>query len=520
MCGITFYLTNNAESMMDPECALRHRGPEQIGSYTDDKVSMYFNRLAINDVENGNQPLQLNDSMLICNGEIFNYKQLVDEFSFTMKTGSDCEVILHLYEFLKTNNDNEYNVISKLCNMLDGEFSFCLYDKTLKLVYFARDPFGVRPLFYDTENYSFASEAKAFFKTINVKQFPPGNFAILSDFNRFSSVLPYHAEIGSKQISFDNENIVLKNIHEIFTKAVKKRVMSERNICALLSGGLDSSLVCGILSKFVPKLKTFSIGMKGSPDLDNAKKVAEHIRSDHTTIELTKTEFIDAITNVIRTIESYDTTTVRASVGNYLVAKYISEHTDCKVVFNGDYSDEVCGGYKYFKNCTNPIDFHEECTRLVKDIHYFDSLRSDRTISNFGLEARVPFADKDFVSYYLSINPLMRMSHDKIEKYLLRKAFEVHEDNILPHDVLWRPKEAFSDGISPENDSWADILQKHISNLVDDKDFKNSNFKLKETYYYHSIYKKYYDGDLIPYLWMPRFCDTSVNNDPSARKLS
>jgi asparagine synthase (glutamine-hydrolysing) len=155
----------------------------------------------------------------------------------------------------------------------------------------------------------------------------------------------------------------------------------------------------------------------------------------------------------------------------------------------------------------------------VSDIHYYDSLRSDRTISHFGLEARVPFADKDFVSYYLSINPLMRMSNTKIEKYLIRKAFDEHEPNILPDDILWRHKEAFSDGVSPENDSWADILKKHVSFRVDENEFRKSEFKLKETFYYYSIYKNYYDDGLIPYLWMPKFCDTDLNDDPSARKL-
>ena len=519
MCGITFCLTSNVESLLDPECALHHRGPEQFASYSDGMVSMFFNRLAINDVENGIQPMKLNNSVLICNGEIFNHRALMIEHDFKMNSNSDCEIILHLYESLKMNPTNAYHVISNVCNMIDGEFSFCLYDKDLKTVFFARDPYGVRPLFYDTESYSFASEAKAFFKTTCVKQFQPGHFAILSEYSTLSPILPYGPALGSKQFEFDNETYVLSTIHAIFTKAVQKRVMSERNVCALLSGGLDSSLVCALLSKFVPNLKTFSIGMKGSPDLDYAKKVAEHIQSDHTSIELTQSEFIDAIPIVIRTIESYDTTTVRASVGNYLVAKYIAEHSDCKVVFNGDYADEVCGGYKYFRNSTNPIEFHEECCRLVSDIHYYDSLRSDRTISHFGLEARVPFADKDFVSYYLSINPLMRMSNTKIEKYLIRKAFDEHEPNILPDDILWRHKEAFSDGVSPENDSWADILKNHVSFRVDENEFRKSEFKLKETFYYYSIYKNYYDDDLIPYLWMPKFCDTDLNDDPSARKL-
>jgi len=520
MCGILFCLKQFPNTK--DHNVLKHRGPEDTSKFENEHVQMVFNRLKINDTsEKGNQPMWFHENVLICNGEIFNHKWLSTTYGFKMNSDSDCEVILHLYNHFKCNDENTniYEIISKVCESLDGEFAFTLYDTKHDFVFFARDRYGVRPLFFDTNTYSFASEAKAFITTKTVKQFPPGHFAILSNYTHLSYLFPYVNTIGSTKFILDDEETILINIKNLFEKSVEKRMMSDRNICALLSGGLDSSLVCSILAKKQPGIKTFSIGMKGSPDLKFARMVAEHIKSDHTTIELDKKDFLEAIENVIRTIESYDTTTVRASVGNYLIAKYISSNSDCKVVFNGDYSDEVCGGYKYFKNCTDPNLFHEECCRLVKDICYFDSLRSDRTISQFGLEARVPFADNAFVEYYLSIHPVLRMSNHRIEKYMLRKAFDDEIDPLLPSSVLWREKEAFSDGVSIETESWSDVLTSYVEDLVEQKEFEKSKFQLKETFYYYSIYTKYFDGNLIPYLWMPKFCDDKII-DPSARKLS
>ena len=302
--------------------------------------------------------------------------------------------------------------------------------------------------------------------------------------------------------------------------------MSDKEICSLLSGGLDSSLVASIVSeKLGPnKLKTFAIGIKGSPDLKYAQMVADHIKSIHHSIELTEKQFLEAIEEVIIAIESYDTTTVRASVGNYLVSKYIKENTDCKVIFNGDYADEVCGGYKYFKKTMSDTDFHNECVRLVNDIHFFDCLRSDRSISNNGLEARVPFADKDFVNFYLSIRPGLRMSYDKIEKYMLRKAFM--NDNLLPEEILWRQKEAFSDGVTAETRSWYEIIQEFVNTQMTDEYFEENKNKyhhntpvLKESFYYREIFEKHYGGfdNVIPYFWMPKWCGDMT--DPSAREI-
>lgn len=517
MCGISFYL-NKFKNIIDN--SLSHRGPDNYNTWNDDFVTMQFNRLMINDLtENANQPIIHDGCVLICNGEIFNHIELRDYHGFQTKSNSDCEIIIHMYLYLKNKYNSIYLIIDLLCNALDGEFAFCLYDTVNKFVFFARDPFGVRPMFYDLLNFSFASELKAFEDHTNVVQFPPRHFALLNDYSDFA-IFPYDI-IAYNKFNYDSHADILNNIRTLFTKAVVKRLMSDRNVCALLSGGLDSSLVASIVAKNIPyKLKTFSIGLKGSPDLHYAKIVAQHINSDHTSIELEKSDFLNAIEEVIRAIESYDTTTVRASVGNYLVSKYIKENTDCIVVFNGDYADEVCGGYKYFKQCHDPSAFHDECCRLVKDICYYDSLRSDRSISTHGLEARVPFADKDFVHYYLSIYPLLRMSFNQIEKNMLRKAFD--GTDLLPNEILWRNKEAFSDGVSHQSESWSDIVKTFVDTQVTDEEFhqhNRMNFKLKETYYYHKLFSKYYKNDkIIPYLWMPKFCDENVI-DPSARKL-
>ena len=278
--------------------------------------------------------------------------------------------------------------------------------------------------------------------------------------------------------------------------------------------------------KIKNKLKTFSIGIKGSTDLEYAKNVADYIESDHHTIECTEEDFLKTIPEVIYNIESYDTTTVRASVGNYLVAKYIKENTDIVVVFNGDGSDEQ-SGYKYLRNAPNKKEFHKECLKLLNNIQYFDVLRSDRSVSSkWSLEARTPFLDKEFVQYYMTIDPKLKMYGDNglIEKYLLRKAFSGH--NIIPDEVLWRPKEAFSDGCSSEERSWHKIIQEHVDKLITDDEFNINKQKykinpplLKESYFYRKIFDSYFPGkaNVIPYFWLPNWSDEI---DPSARELS
>ena len=554
MCGIFSYiykLKNSDDDMnsyydqklLENFNRISKRGPDNTQCRMENNVFLGFHRLSINDIsESGNQPMVLNDYYLICNGEIFNHQKIIDEYGFKTKSKSDCEVILHLYSYLieKISEDNSdpYNdVMNILCNKLDGEFSFVLYDSMRNYIYVARDPYGVRPLFIGTTSNNdivFSSELKGLNNLVeSAKQFEPGSYMVIGNnipqlklevtHNKYHNIQLFDHIVNNDLIT---ENEILESLNNFFREAVYKRMMSDKEICSLLSGGLDSSLVASIVSeKLGPnKLKTFAIGIKGSPDLKYAQMVADHIKSVHHSIELTEEQFLEAIEEVIIAIESYDTTTVRASVGNYLVSKYIKENTDCKVIFNGDYADEVCGGYKYFKKTISDMEFHNECVRLVNDIHFFDCLRSDRSISNNGLEARVPFADKDFVNFYLSIRPGLRMSYDKIEKYMLRKAFM--NDNLLPEEILWRQKEAFSDGVTAETRSWYEIIQEFVDTQMTDEYFEENKNKykhntpvLKESFYYREIFEKHYEGfdNVIPYFWMPKWCGDMT--DPSAREI-
>jgi len=544
MCGIFLYIqklkeieAKQKEKIEESFHKLKNRGPDNYKLIEKEQMMMGFHRLCIIDrSELGNQPFEYKNLNLICNGEIFNYKEIIEEFKFKCVSQSDCEVILHLYNFYKQNsNDNE--IMYKLCNKLDGEFAFCLYDDDTKKTFISRDPFGVRPLFYthDSLNYLiFASEMKGLYDlskdNLNqIRQFRPGNFMIYD--NKTEMITSYNKYIKDllliEKVDHKVEEI-LKNINKIFREAVYKRIMSDREICCLLSGGLDSSLVASIVcSKFEPNtVKTYSIGLKGSPDLYYSQIVADHIKSNHTIIELTEEDFLNSIEETIKVIESYDITSVRASVGNYLVSKYIKDNSECKVVFNGDYSDEVLGGYIYFNKCDDKDEFNIETKRLVTDICYFDSLRSDRSVSQNGLEARVPFADKTFIEYIFSINPELKLAktNDYVEKYLLRKAFS--EDNLLPNEILWRHKEAFSDGVSSQKRSWYQIIQDYVNTKITDEEFNSNknNFLInkpmtKEAYYYRKIYNKYYKNtdQVIPYYWLPKYSDGAT--DPSARTL-
>ena len=347
--------------------------------------------------------------------KIYNYKKIIKKYNFKMKSESDCEVILHLYNKLG---------IEKTLKELDGVFAFCIYDKNKDLMLAGRDPFGVRPAFLGISSRSeilIGSEIKAI-KDLSstITPLPPGTWWQSDDPQKLN--IYYFYDYKVKNINKDG---ILKDTERLLSESVIKRLMSEREIGCLLSGGLDSSLIAGLVSKYSSQtnLNTFSIGLNGSPDLKYAQIVADYIGSNHHSVKLTQDDFLNAIEEVIYNIESYDTTTVRASIGNYLISKYIRDNTDVKVVFNGDGADEVCMGYVYNKNAPSEKDFFDENVRLLKEIHYFDVLRSDRSISSNGLEARTPFLDKNFVNHYMSIDPKLKMfGKNKLpEKYLLRK---------------------------------------------------------------------------------------------------
>ena len=530
MCGILFYLGTSLNVKYDLDISmnlLKLRGPDnnKILTICDNKT-MGFSRLSINDLsDNGNQPLIKDDNYyLICNGEIYNHtdlKQQNDEFMCTMKSKSDCEIIIHMCE--------KYG-IEHTCSKLDGVFSFILYDKKKNTIYISRDPYGVRPLFigYTKENElllcSEMKPIKHLCKTI--EPFKPGHYCIIKDDVIDIDYKKYHNY--DFKFNTHSEEQIKENIRQLLTNAVDKRLMSDRPIGSLLSGGLDSSLISALTARsFAPyTLNTFSIGMKGSTDLKYAKIAADHIKTHHHNIELSIDKFLNAIEETIFMIESYDITTVRASVGNYLVGKYIKENTDCKVIYNGDGSEEIMGSYLWLSNIDNEADFYKENYKLLTEIHYYDVLRSDRSISDNGLEPRVPFLDKEFVNYVMSIPPKYKMfGNGKIEKKILRDAF--NKTNLLPKEVLYRKKEAFSDGVSSTEKSLFEIIQDKLEKTISDEEFEREKLKYthntphtKEALYYRQIFEQHFNGysNVIPHFWMPnpKWCNVS---DPSARIL-
>jgi asparagine synthase (glutamine-hydrolysing) len=550
------------------------RGPEMSKLETSYmKMVLGFHRLAINGLNNiSNQPIVINDIILICNGEIYNYKFLYESIGIKPNTDSDCEVIIHLY--LKYG-------IEQTLTMLDGVFSFILYDNRISSdlnnkVYIARDPLGVRPLYYLKNNnkndkynsfnlYGFASELKCleYFYNCNrnnytLEQFKPGTYSIFNLSNIVNSVwepiengenIPYY--IPSFSHNWLNNEFETTLADSLYSKistylniAVEKRCLTtERPIACLLSGGLDSSLITALVNNYLKKndkmvkLETYSIGLKGSEDLKYARIVSDYLGTNHNEIIVTEEVMFDSIPEVIKAIESYDTTTVRASIGNYLLGKYISKFSDAKVIFNGDGSDELLGGYLYMNKCPDNVEFDKECRRLLKDIYLFDVLRSDKSISSNGLEPRTPFLDRNFVNFILSIPPKYRNHNNSsicgtnvfngfIEKYLLRESFSKSNfknyegKQILPDEILWRKKEAFSDGVSSQGRSLYKILQEKIANKLNNETGMNYEADIEiEKDYYKSLFSLYYPNceSIVPYYWMPKYIEST---DPSARTLS
>jgi len=608
MCGI-FTLLNNNEHLFSKDFIKQQfikgksRGPESSKlEHIFIKTLFGFHRLAINGLnDKSNQPFQIDNICLICNGEIYNYKQLYKMMNITPETDSDCEVILHLYK--------KYGIEQTL-TMLDGVFAFVLCDyrnssidnsNLVNKIYVARDPYGVRPLYYlspiedSVQNimlYGFSSELKCLskFSELNedkyqtnqnkrnkykIEQFTPGTYSefvlsnkVLSQWRPIKTNIAFHIpcfpfqlyenlnitqtsnqssifNVNSESYSIVNQMSYCVEIQKKLVEAVNKRcITTERPVACLLSGGLDSSLITALVNEFQKKntpdkpLETYSIGLEGSVDLFYARKVADYLKTNHTEIIVTEQEMFEVIPELIQTIESYDTTTVRASIGNYLLGKYISKHSDAKVIFNGDGSDELCGGYLYMNHCPDVIEFDCETRRLLKDIHLFDVLRSDRSISSNGLEPRTPFLDRSFTNYYLSIPPQYRFHkvNNQCEKYLLRRSFSrdiftnINGNQLLPDEILWRRKEAFSDGVSCQGRSLFEILQEKIADKLNQENESLSNLKENmikpkyevnietEKYYYKKIFDEFYSNQesILPYFWMPKYTDAK---DPSARTL-
>uniref|UniRef100_A0AAR2JHB3 Asparagine synthetase [glutamine-hydrolyzing] n=2 Tax=Pygocentrus nattereri TaxID=42514 RepID=A0AAR2JHB3_PYGNA len=553
MCGI--WALFGSDECLSVQCTsamkIAHRGPdafrfENVNGFT--SCCFGFHRLAIVDQLYGMQPLRVKKFpyLFLCyNGEIYNHKRLRDHFEFDYQTHMDGEILLHLYDRFG---------VEKMATLLDGVFAFILLDVANRKVFLGRDTYGVRPMFKlltDDGFLAVCSEAKgltqithSMSEPVKITPFPPGHFEIFDlqpngkvksvKMDRFHCCTdePKHAVYDSAEAlgkGFALET-VKANIRILFENAVRKRLMAHRRIGCLLSGGLDSSLVAATLVKLAKEqelqypIQTFSIGACDSPDAIAARKVAAHIDSEHHEVNFTPEEGIKALEEVIVHLESYDITTVRASVGMYLVSKFIRKTTDSVVIFSGEGSDELTQGYIYFHKAPSPKAAAEDSVRLMKELYMFDVLRADRTTAAHGLELRVPFLDHRFSAYFLSLPPEMRVPKDGVEKHLLRESFKGL--NLIPDEILWRRKEAFSDGMTSAKKSWYAILQDHIESEVNDsqlekaaKLYPHNTPTTKEGYYYRQVFEKHYPGrsDWISHYWMPRWIKAT---DPSARTLS
>ncbi|MBB1323783.1 asparagine synthase B [Shewanella sp. SR43-8] len=479
---------------------LRHRGPDWSGVYADDQAILAHERLSIVDVDHGAQPLISFDGNLVLavNGEIYNHKQLKAQLGekYQYKTNSDCEVILSLYQ--------EYG-----CDFLDklnGIFAFVLYDKAKGTYLIGRDHMGIIPLYtgHDASgNFYVASEMKALMPVCKtVAEFYPGQYLYSAD----GQPTQYYQRDWRDFDAVKDNPASIEKLREALEAAVKRQLMSDVPYGVLLSGGLDSSVISAITQTYAkhriendgetgawwPQLHSFAVGLAESPDLVAAQKVADAIGTIHHPIVYTFQEGLDAIKEVIYHLETYDVTTIRAATPMYLMARKIKA-MGIKMVLSGEGADELFGGYLYFHKAPNAQAFHEELVRKLDKLHLFDCLRANKAMAAWGLEARVPFLDKEFIDVAMRINPEAKMSKDgRIEKHILRQAFE-HK---LPKEVVWRQKEQFSDGVGY---SWIDGLKAHAAVNVDDVQFANAKFRFpyntpesKEAYFYRSFFEEFF----------------------------
>jgi asparagine synthase (glutamine-hydrolysing) len=461
MCGL-IYLSGYKE---EKEIAMKslhrilHRGPDAVNLISSNDKWLGFSRLSIIDLSsNGNQPFEKDSVSYLCNGEIYNFKEIKKKYTkFLFKSRSDCEVLIPLFE---------RGGIKEVVRSIDGEFAFVIYDQKSGQVFAARDAMGIRPLFYGISKKDgqvcFASEAKCLVETcLDIHPFPPGHYYELGEIKQFIDLSVV------EEFNNDTHTQIYRNIREKLVSGVVKRMHADCEVGYLLSGGLDSSLVCSIAAKHSAKpIKTFGIGMsEDAIDLKYAKEVADHIGSDHTEVIITREEVLSSLTEVVKSLESWDITTIRASLGMYLICKYIKEKTDIKVLMTGEVSDEIFG-YKYTDYAPSPLEFQKEAAKRVKELYIYDVLRADRCISAHSLEARVPFSDTDFVQYVMAINPEKKMNTYGQGKYILRKAFE---GDYLPDSILYREKAAFSDAVGH---SLVDCIKEYAETLYTENEYK------------------------------------------------
>lgn len=509
MCGIVcaFDLKEDSQALrpklLEMSKKVRHRGPDWSGIYADEKAILAHERLAIVDPASGKQPLLSPDGKLVlaANGEIYNHRELRKQFegNYAFKTQSDCEVILALYQEKGPAFLDEMN----------GIFGFAIYDTERDEYFIARDHMGIIPLYMGWDKngtFYVASELKALEGTCTkIELFPPGHYL----HSRQGELVRWYSRDWMEYEAVKENRTSINDIKEALEAAVHRQLMSDVPYGVLLSGGLDSSVTSAIAKKYSqkriesddtkeawwPQLHSFSVGLEGSPDLEAAQKVADHIGTVHHEIKFTIQEGLDAIKDVIYNLETYDITTVRASTPMYLMARVIKS-MGIKMVLSGEGADELFGGYLYFHKAPSPKDFHEETVRKLDKLHMYDCLRANKSLAAWGIEGRVPFLDKEFMDVAMRINPKDKMINgERMEKWVVRKAFEEY----LPESVAWRQKEQFSDGVGY---SWIDTLKELVEEQVTDEQLINARFRFpiqtpttKEEYYYRAIFEGHFPSD-------------------------
>ena len=547
MCGIVcaFDLKQTSESLrpqiLEMSKAIRHRGPDWSGVFNNDNAIMAHERLAIVDPASGKQPLFSPDKKLVlaANGEIYNHRELRQQFesNYDFQTQSDCEIILALYK--------EKGV--HFLDDLNGIFGFAIYDVEQDAYLIARDHMGIIPLYIGWDKngtFYVASELKALESICSkIELFPPGHYLQSKD----QKFVKWYNRDWIEYDAVKENTTSIKDIKEALEAAVHRQLMSDVPYGVLLSGGLDSSVTSAIAKKYAqkrvesgdtteawwPQLHSFSVGLEGSPDLAAAQKVADHIGTVHHEIKFTIQEGLDAIKDVIYNLETYDTTTIRASTPMYLMARVIKS-MGIKMVLSGEGADELFGGYLYFHKAPNAKEFHQETVRKLEKLHMYDCLRANKSLAAWGIEGRVPFLDKEFMDVAMRINPQDKMINgERMEKWVVRKAFE----DMLPESVAWRQKEQFSDGVGY---SWIDTLKELVEQEISDEQMQNAHFRFpvqtplnKEEFYYRTIFESHFPSEAAA-LCVPQepsvACSTKIAlewdeafknmNDPSGRAVA
>ena len=511
MCGLTVRpLKNRVQKSL-----IQYRGPDFTNSLEIGDYEFYFNRLAIMDTSAaGNQPFESPNFVVVCNGEIYNFRKLKQENPYPYASHSDCEVLLPLLE---------QETLSQVCQKLDGEFAFVAFDKKNNKLLAARDPMGIRPLFYGytpEKKIAFASEAKALLGVCEkIHPFPPGHYF---DGEQILAYAKLYENPGGKHTNLPE---ILENIKRFLIDGVTKRLDADVPIGFLLSGGLDSSLVCAIAKKYSDqKLVTFAIGLDHNPiDLRYAKQMADYLGSDHHEVIFSQKDIEEILPTIVWVTETWDITTIRASLPMYLLCKHIKTHSNIKVLLTGEISDELFG-YKYTDFAPSALEFQKESCKRIQELYMYDVLRADRCISSNSLEARVPFSDTNFIQYVMDIDPELKLNKYNKGKYLLRKSFEGLD--FMPEEILWREKAAFSDAVGH---GMVDCLQQIAEARYTDAEFaqkasQSSSPKppSKEALLYRELFLEKFPNQehLIANYWLPNQSWPNCNlQDPSARHL-